>query len=179
MTQMAMAKKGNISSEMVTILEMEPISEKVLIKGISTGKIVILPNKRNYRHVGLGDGLKSKILCNTGTSTDSSSFIEVLEIANEAEKYGASILCDQSSGSKFAEYRKQLLNVTSLPLASIPLYQNAEESMRIYDDPIHFNSTEVIKIFEEQIQKGISAPGVHPITRNLIKKIESSSRFWK
>ncbi len=177
MTQMAMAKKGNITSEMVTILENEPISEKVLIRGISTGKIVILPNKGNYRHVGLGDGLKSKILCNTGTSTDSSSFTEVLEIASEAEKYGASILCDQSSGSKFAEYRKQLLNVTSLPLASIPLYQNAEESMRIYNDPIHFDSTEVIKIFEEQIHHGITAPGIHPITRDLIKKIESSDRL--
>ncbi len=177
MTQMTMAKNGIITSEMNTILENEPISEKVLIKGISAGKIVILPNKRNCRHVGLGDGLKSKILCNTGTSTDSSSFTEVLEIANEAEIYGASILCDQSSGSKFTEYRKQLLNVTSLPLASIPLYQNVEESMRIYDDPIHFNTTEVIKIFEEQIHQGISAPGIHPITKNLIKKIESSGRL--
>ncbi len=177
MTQMTMAKNGIISSEMNTILENEPISEKVLIKGISVGKLVILLNKRNCRHVGLGDGLKSKILCNTGTSTDSSSFTEVLEIASEAEIYGASILCDQSSGSKFAEYRKQLLNVTSLPLASIPLYQNVEESMRIYDDPIHFNTTEVIKTFEEQIHQGISAPGIHPITKNLIKKIESSDRL--
>ncbi len=177
MTQMTMAKKGNVTFEMGSILEKEPISEKELIRGISTGKIVILPNKRNYHHVGLGDGLKSKILCNTGTSTDSSSFTEVLEIASEAEKYGASILCDQSSGPKFVEYRRHLLNATSLPMASIPLYQNVEEGLRIYDDPIHFNSNEVIKIFEEQILQGISAPGIHPITKNLIKKIESSGRL--
>ena len=177
MTQMDKAKKGNLTSEMSSILKYEPISEKALIKGISTGKIVILPNKRNHHHVGLGDGLKSKILCNTGTSTDSSSFTEVLEIVSEAERYGASILCDQSSGPKFIEYRKQLLNSTSLPIASIPLYQNVEEGMRIYNDPIQFNSKDVIKIFEEQILQGISAPGIHPITQKLIKKIESSNRL--
>ncbi|KKL87422.1 hypothetical protein LCGC14_1934850, partial [marine sediment metagenome] len=178
MTQMAMAKKGLITLEMEKILEIEPINEKELLQGISTGKIVIIPNKHNSsHHVGLGDGLRSKILCNTGTSTDSSSFTEVFEIACEAEKYGASILCDQSSGSKFAEYRNQLLNITSLPIASIPLYQNVEEGMRIFDDPIHFDSKEVIKIFEEQIHQGISAPGIHPITKNLIKKVESSGRL--
>ena len=177
MTQMAMAKKGKVTIEMGSLLKKEPISEKALIRGISTGKIVILPNKRNNHHIGLGDGLRSKILCNTGTSTDSSSFTEVLEIVIEAEKYGASILCDQSSGPQFVEYRNHLLNASSLPIASIPLYQNAEEGMRIYDDPIHFNSTEVIKIFKEQIHQGISAPGIHPITKNLIKKIESSSRI--
>ncbi len=177
MTQMGVAKEGNLTLEMSSIIKNEPISEKKLRRGISTGNIVILANKRNSNHVGLGDGLKSKILCNTGTSTDSSSFTEVLEIASEAEKYGASILCDQSSGPKFIEYRKQLLNVTSLPIASIPLYQNVEEGMRIYDDPIHFNSNDVIRIFEEQIHQGISAPGIHPITKSLIKKIEFSRRL--
>ena len=177
MTQMTMAKKGNITPEMGSILEYELISEKALLRGISTGKIVILPNKRNHHHIGLGDGLKSKILCNTGTSTASSSFTEVLEITSEAEKYGASILGDQSSGPKFVEYRKQLLNITTLPIASIPLYQNVEEAMRIYNDPIRFKSNDVIKIFEEQILQGISAPGIHPITQKLIKKIESSNRL--
>ncbi len=174
---MRTAKGGNLTNEMSSILEKEPISEKKLINGISTGKIVILPNKRNSNHVGIGNGLTSKFLCNTGTSSDTSTFIEVLEIARIAEKYGASILCDQSSGPKFVEYRRQLLNATSLPIASIPLYQNVEEGMRIYDDPIHFTTNDVIETFEEQILQGISAPGIHPITKNIIKKIESSSRL--
>lgn len=178
MTQMDMAKKGLITLEMEKILESEPINEKELLKRISTGKIVILPNKHNLsHHVGLGDGLKSKILCNTGTSTDSSSFAEILEIVKDAEKYGASILCDQSSGLKFMEFRKELLSTTSLPIASIPLYQNAEESLRVNGDPIKFHSKDVLRTFKEQINQGISAPGIHPITKHLIKKIESSSRI--
>jgi len=178
MTQMDMAKKGFLSLEMVKILESEPINEKELLQGISTGKIVILSNKHNLNHpVGLGDGLKSKILCNTGTSTESSSFAEIFEIVKEAEKYGASILCDQSSGLKFMEYRKELLSTTSLPIASIPLYQNAEEALRVNGDPIKFHSKDILKTFKEQINQGISSPGIHPITKNLIKEIESSSRL--
>lgn len=177
MTQMAMAKKGKLTSEMVKILEKEPITEKTLIQGISTGKIVIIRNKCNCHHIALGDGLRSKILCNTGTSTEYSDFSHVLKIAKEAEKYGASILCDQSSGPKFIEFRKELLNITSLPIASIPLYQNAEESLRKYGDPLQFSSKKVINTFKEQIIQGISAPGIHPITKNLIKKIESSTRL--
>ena len=177
MTQMTMAKKGKLTPEMLKILENEPITEKRLIQGISTGKIVIIANKRNSHYVGLGDGLRSKILCNTGTSTDSSNFANVLKIAKEAEKFGASILCDQSTGVKFIEFRKELLNLTSLPIASIPLYQNAEESLRINGDPIQFSSRDTIKIFKEQIIQGISAPGIHPISKHLIKKIESSGRL--
>ena len=177
MTQMTMAKKGKLTPEMLKILENELITEKRLIQGISTGKIVIIGNKRNSHYVGLGDGLRSKILCNTGTSTDSSNFANVLKIAKETEKYGASILCDQSTGVKFIEFRKELLNITSLPIASIPLYQNAEESLRINGDPIQFSSRDMIKIFKEQIIQGISAPGIHPISKHLIKKIESSGRL--
>ena len=177
MTQMAAAKKRELTPEMETVLETEPLTEKVLIEGVSTGKIAIFPNKRNCHYIGLGDGLRSKILCNTGTSTDSSNFSTVLKIAKDAEKYGASILCDQSSGVKFVEYRKKLLNVTSLPIASIPLYQNAEESLRIYGTPIKFNSNEVINVFNDQVIQGISAPGIHPISKHIIKKIESSGRL--
>ena len=177
MTQMTMAKKGKLTPEMLKILENEPITEKRLIQGISTGKIVIIANKRNSHYVGLGDGLRSKILYNTGTSTDFSNFANVLKIAKEAEKYGASILCDQSTGVKFIEFRKELLNITSLPIASIPLYQNAEESLRNYGDPLQFRSKDIIKIFKEQINQGISAPGIHPVSKLLIKKIESSGRL--
>lgn len=79
MTQMAMAKKGKLTSEMVKILEKEPITEKTLIQGISTGKIVIIRNKCNNHHIALGDGLRSKILCNTGTSTEYSDFLMYLK----------------------------------------------------------------------------------------------------
>ncbi|KKK86969.1 hypothetical protein LCGC14_2757930, partial [marine sediment metagenome] len=177
MTQMTAAKRQELTSEMEIILETEPITKKALIEGVSTGRIVIIPNKRNEYHIGVGDGLRSKILCNTGTSTDSSNFSNVLKITKDAEKYGASILCDQSSGVKFVEYRKKLLNVTSLPIASISLYQNAEESLRIYGTPIKFNSNEVINVFKDQVIQGISAPGIHPITKYIIKKIESSDRL--
>ena len=174
---MTAAKRQELTSEMEIILETEPITKKALIKGVSTGRIVLIPNKRNEHHIGLGDGLRSKILCNTGTSTDSSNFSNVLKITKDAEEYGASILCDQSSGVKFVEYRKKLLNVTSLPIASIPLYQNAEESLRIYGTPIKFNSNEVINVFKNQVIQGISAPGIHPISKYIIKKIESSDRL--
>jgi len=74
-------------------------------------------------------------------------------------------------------YRKRLLKATVLPIASIPLYQNAEESLRTRKNPLEFSAEDVIKTFESQVQQGVSAPGIHPITIDLIEEIENSSRI--
>lgn len=177
MTQMLMAKEGVLTPEMNEVLKKEIISREKLLSKIAEGKIIIIPNKRNSNHIALGDGLRSKVLCNVGTSTDSSDFSNVIELAKEAEKYGAALLCDQSSGFNFFLYRQKLLDAIGIPLASVPLYQNAEESLRKYGNPLSFNGRDVIKVFKQQVEQGVSAPGIHPITKALVKKIECSHRI--
>jgi len=173
---MLMAKLGKLTLEMEAILETGEISKGNLIKKIANGIITIIPNRGHFKPIALGDGLRSKILCNLGTSTDFFDINKVIKIAQIAVKYGASIICDQSSGPNLSINRKRLLNAIKLPLASIPLYQNTEESLRVNGDPLSFNSRDVIEIFREQVEHGISAPGFHPVSKELIQRIDTSNR---
>jgi len=173
---MELAKKKRITPEMRSILKNEFIHEKQLILRLKKGIIVIIPNRGNSDSIAFGDGLRSKILCNLGTSTESPEIQKIIEIAKITAKFGANIICDQSTGPDLALNRQKLLKEITLPLASIPLYQNAEISIAKYKDPIAFKSNDVIKTFLEQVKTGISAPGFHPVSKELVQIIEKSKR---
>ncbi|MGV9173059.1 MAG: phosphomethylpyrimidine synthase ThiC [Promethearchaeia archaeon] len=158
------------------LLQKEPLSKKALLDGIAKGKIVLLRGGDIHHTTGLGDGLKTKLLCNLGTSSEDQDISKVIEIAQEAEKFGASIICDQSTGPRIMKNRRKLINSVNLPIASIPFCQNVEDSLRHNNNPLEFSTENVLKVFEEQIKSGISAPGIHPITKSLINKIDDSTR---
>ncbi len=177
MTQMSKAMDDVLTPEMEEILKKENLSEVFLIQYIKAGKIAIIPSKTRNNHIAIGDSLTSKILSNIGTSSNSIDSNKIFEFVKIVEKNGASIICDQSSGPNFFQHREKLLKATSLPLAAIPLYQNAERSLRKHGDPLKFSATDLINTFKEQLQSGVSAPGIHPITIKLIDKIDSSDRI--
>ena len=108
----------------------EKISKEFLLKNIAKGRIVIIPNRKNEKHVALGDGLKSKIISNIGTSSNQSDpekIYKMIEIANE---YGVDLLCDLSVGGDLSSIRRKLIDKAEMPLASIPLYQTSIEAKR-------------------------------------------------
>ena len=60
--------------------------------------------------------------------------------------------------------QQDIVKNSSLPLASIPLYLNAEKSLRKHGNPLNFTSEDVINTFKLQLESGVSAPGIHPLT---------------
>ncbi len=177
MIQMYNAKMKKITPEMEKILKNEKISKEFLLKNIAKGRIVIIPNRKNEKHVALGDGLKSKIISNIGTSSNQSDpekIYKMIEIANE---YGVDLLCDLSVGGDLSSIRRKLIDKAEMPLASIPLYQTSIEAKRKRNSFHSFTASELIKTFEIQVKDGISAPGIHTLTKKLVEEIDFSSRL--
>ncbi|MHA1285035.1 MAG: phosphomethylpyrimidine synthase ThiC [Promethearchaeota archaeon] len=174
---MYLAKLGKITPEMQKILEKEKVSKKFLLKNIAKGKIAIIPNRNNENHIAIGDGLRSKFICNIGTSSDNSDtklIFKMVKIANDLE---IDLLCDLSTGKNFASSRKVVIKEAKMPIASIPLYQAAIESKEKHGNFYSFTPKELIKTFENQVKEGITAPGIHIITKELVKVIENSKRY--
>ena len=72
MTQLELARKGVISPQMVQVAEQEKLEAEFVRCGVAEGAIVIPANIKHSTLVpcGIGQGLKTKVNANIGTSSD-------------------------------------------------------------------------------------------------------------
>jgi hypothetical protein len=72
MTQMELARKGLISSQMKQVASQEKVEADIIRLGVAEGVIVIPANinHRNLTPFGIGRGLSTKVNANIGTSSD-------------------------------------------------------------------------------------------------------------
>ena len=72
MTQLELAKKGIVSPQMELVAQHEGVEAEFVRQGVAEGKIVIPANvnHKNLVPCGIGQGLKTKVNANIGTSSD-------------------------------------------------------------------------------------------------------------
>lgn len=102
MTQKSEAQKGNITPEMEAVAHDENINVNKLAKLIADGRVVIPKNINGHsKACGIGDGLKTKINANIGSSSKIDDIELEINKAKLAQEYGADALMDLSTGSEF------------------------------------------------------------------------------
>ena len=175
-TYMEMAKKNIRHKDFFIISEKENIPIDLIIEEVSEGRIAIIPNHAG-EPVGLGNILKSKVLCNLGTSSKSPNIWNEINKAKIAVRHGASIICDLSVGNSIEKNRKLLIENLKVPIGSIPIYQNIEEAKNDKNDPFAFNDKDVLRIFEQQIKSGVTQPGIHTMNLDLSNFVKRSKRL--
>lgn len=156
MTIYEAASKGDITSEMMHIAKNEQIDIKTLVRSISKGKTVIM--KRNGANpIGIGFPLRTKINVNIGTSTSEVNVSKELEKIKVAEKLGADTISDLSMGGEIDEIRKKILEHSTLPITTVPIYQSVIEAGSISD----LSEDIILNIIEKQLKDGISSIVIH------------------
>ncbi len=156
MTILIDAIKGNITEEMVYIAEIEKINVNELMEKISKGEIVIM--KRSHQNpVGIGFPLRTKINVNLGSSSTTSNMVEELEKVEIAQKYGADTISDLSMGDNIDESRKKILNYSTVPITTVPIYQAVIEANSLSN----ISEDLIFSIIEKQIRDGISSIVIH------------------
>ena len=79
-TQMAKAKKGELTPEMEAVALQEGLEPEALMEKVASGRVVI-PANVNHRGLtprGIGEGLRVKVNANIGTSSDQTDLEEEL-----------------------------------------------------------------------------------------------------
>ena len=80
-TQMAKAKKGELTPEMEAVALQEGLEPEALMEKVASGRVVI-PANVNHRGLtprGIGEGLRVKVNANIGTSSDQTDLEEELK----------------------------------------------------------------------------------------------------
>ncbi len=183
MTQMEMARAGQISKEVKEAALAESISPELLRDRIAEGTAVVCKNRKHThcRPLAVGKGLRTKVNANIGTSNDDKSIDKELEKARVAVAAGADALMDLSTGGPINEIRKAIIQETEACIGSVPLYQAAvdtvtEKKMPMVDMTVDDIFAGIIKHLDD----GVDFITVHcGVTRSTVEKMDNEGRIME
>ncbi|HID47188.1 MAG TPA: phosphomethylpyrimidine synthase [Methanococcaceae archaeon] len=179
MTQMIDAKNRIITEEMKEVARKERIDPERLRKLIAKGYVVIPKNiHRDTTPVGIGEELRTKVNVNIGTSPDCVDIEMEIRKTKIANEYGADAIMDLSTGGDLVEIRKKIMEHTSLPLGTVPIYEVGVESKKRYGSVVDMDEDLIFKVIERQAREGVDFMTLHcGVTRETVETLRRSKRI--
>jgi len=178
-TQLDFAKAGIVTKEMREAVIGEPVGAEELRDLIAAGRAV-LPHNRNHSFPivrAIGQGLKTKVNANLGTSG------ECCSLEMEADKLKAALdaktdsIMDLSTGGDLAQLRHFFLEHSPVMVGSVPIYYLAAEMM-VMDKPLDkMDSDQLLRSIEQQCSEGLDYITVHcGVTLESVKRLQTYKR---
>jgi len=162
------ALNGNITNEMKEVANEENKDISKIMKGISSGQLVIMKSL-NCKPLGIGGSLRTKINVNLGTSSSIFNIDDEIKKAKIAQKYGADTLSDLSMGGDIDKIRKEIIKNSTLPITTVPIYQAVEQANSL----VNVSEDVIFNIIEKQLKDGVSSIVIHAaFTLENLKKMK-------
>ncbi|MBW2690499.1 MAG: phosphomethylpyrimidine synthase ThiC, partial [Deltaproteobacteria bacterium] len=183
MTQLEIARQGQISDLVRQAAATENIDPEILRQRIAAGTAVICLNTKhtNGRPLAVGKGLRTKTNANLGTSQDDTSIDKELEKAKVAAAAGADALMDLSTGGPIDEIRAAIIAETDLCIGSVPLYQAACDAVNTQGKPIvDMTVDDIFAGVKKHLDDGVDFITVHcGVTRETVARMDQEGRLME
>jgi len=179
MTQLELAREGIVSPQMELVAQREGLEAEFIRQGVSDGTIVIPANTRHTSIVpcGIGQGLRTKVNANIGTSSDYGSMDTELEKVRAAIDCGADTVMDLSTGGDISAIRRAVVNASPLPIGTVPIYQAGIKAIDKYEAIVKMTADDMFAAIEEHIRDGVDFLTVHcGVTRSAIARLKQQGR---
>jgi phosphomethylpyrimidine synthase len=177
---MKSAKRGQITEEMRAVAKDEDEPPQRLCRRIAKGTVIITRNVRreNVHPTGIGEGLRTKINTNIGTSPDLCDINLEIEKAKIAVKYGTDTLMDLSISGNIDEIRRAIIKAVNVPIGTVPIYQAAIEAVEKRGAIIHMTEDDIFNTIEKHAKDGVDFMTVHcGVTQQIVKRIAKHPRL--
>lgn len=180
MTQLKMAREGKISPEMEQAAEAENLSAEKLRELISSGRAVIPKNKKHQFEevLAIGEGLRTKVNANIGTSGPCLGVQTELEKLKTAVAAGTDSVMDLSTGADYMEVRRMILERSPVMVGAVPLYAVATR-LRLEGLPLEkMDVDDLFRSIEAQCSEGVDYITVHcGVTRETVGRLKHYDRI--
>ena len=180
MTQLDYAKKNIITPLMKKVSRQEGVGARILLDRIKVGKVVIPANKNRKikKPCGIGLGLRTKINANIGTSTDKTQINDELDKLRCAVSYGSDAIMDLSVGGDIAKIREKVLELSPIPVGTVPVYEIAVKAQTKNGSFLKFNSGDMMDVLEKQARQGVDFFTIHAgVTRKSLTAVQKCKRI--
>jgi phosphomethylpyrimidine synthase len=158
------------------VARLEGVSASFIKTGLESGEISIPYNKIHspVHPMAVGRGLRTKINANIGTSHDYCDLNKELEKVDICIRYKADALMDLSIGRDLDKTRSAIINASSIPVGTVPIYQAAVEAGGIEK----MTSDIMFRVIEKHAKSGVDFMTIHcGITKALIKRVKGRKRI--
>lgn len=179
MNQLEYAKNNIKTPLMKKVAHQEGLNPHIILKRIKDGRIVIPLNRTHNinRPCGIGYGLSTKVNANIGTSTDKSQLADELKKLEIAVKYGADTIMDLSIGGNLKKIRKEILERSSIPVGTVPIYEIAVNAQKKRGNFLKFSLGDILDTLELQAQERVDFFTIHAgVTQKSLNKLKKHKR---
>ena len=180
MTQLESARKGRITPEMEQVACQEHLDVDLLVQRVAQGAIVIPRNKnRELKEVrGIGQGLRTKVNANIGTSRDFPSVEDELAKLDAAVEAGADTVMDLSTGGDLEFIRQEILRRCPVPLGTVPIYEAAVRIGSERGSITRMTAEDLLDVIERQAKQGVDFMTIHcGVTRETVERLRRQGRI--
>lgn len=162
MTEYQRAMNGEITPAIKEVAENEGIGAEKLRGLVAEGRVILTGTLREHCGViGIGEGLKTKVNANIGTSPDHDDVgieLEKLRVVIEA---GSDAVMDLSTGGDIDSVRKKILKESTVPVGTVPVYQVAVEAAKRGEGITDCTVDHFFEVIERQARDGVDFMTVH------------------
>jgi len=180
MTQLEIARSGQISPEVRQAAAVEGVDPELLRQRIAAGTAILCHNvrRKSGTPLAVGQGLRTKVNANIGTSKDDTSIDKELEKARVAVAAGADAIMDLSTGGPIDEIRAAIIRETSACIGSVPLYQAAVDTVtRKHKAMVDMTVDEIFDGVIKHLDDGVDFITVHcGVTRSTVERMRGEGR---
>jgi phosphomethylpyrimidine synthase len=158
-TQRRLARDGIVSPEMARVAEREGLQAQLVRDEVARGRLVIPANLHHAALDPMGIGLRArvKINANIGSSPTTSSLDEEVEKLALSQRWGADTVMDLSTGKRIPETRRAILDVATVPIGTVPIYEALERVKR----PEDLTAELLLEVIAEQAEQGVDYMTIH------------------
>ncbi|PIU12905.1 MAG: phosphomethylpyrimidine synthase [Hadesarchaea archaeon CG08_land_8_20_14_0_20_51_8] len=177
--QMTEARRDIATNEMKKVARDEGKSIEQIVKALASGRVVIPRNVKrdNVEVKGIGEGLRTKINANVGTSPDYANIEDEVEKAKVAVKYGADTVMDLSVGGDIDEVRRRIIRAVIVPIGTVPIYQAGIEAAG-RGGVVDMSSDDIFDAIRKHAEDGVDFVTVHcGVTKAAVDALRRSGRL--
>lgn len=179
MTQLEIARAGTISPEMETVATQEKCDAETLRAKIAAGRVTIPCNKNRKAAnlCGIGEGLRTKVNANLGTSKDyADADVEVAKL-HAAERAKTDTIMDLSTGGDLRAIRARLMDESSVTVGSVPIYEAAVHAATTEHSIRDMSAASIFDAVEQHCKDGVDFVTVHcAVIRDVVQTLRSANR---
>lgn len=173
------ARRGSIADEIRIVARDEGVDTEKIRRGVAQGRIVVLRNllRKRCHPVGVGEGLRTKVNANVGTSTDLSDMGHEVKKAETAVSYGADTVMDLSTAGDIDMVRRTILKAVKAPVGTVPVYQGAVEALQRKGAIVDATEDDFFTAIERHAKDGVDFMTIHAaITRETVNRLKRAPR---
>jgi phosphomethylpyrimidine synthase len=155
----------------------EGVEGRNLFDSIQRGQVALFKPPPNGRPFAAGEGLRVKVNANIGTSGDIADEDLELRKLEAALKAGTDAVMDLSTGGNLRSMRRKIVEASSVPVGSVPIYEAIVEAARKRGGGDRMEPEEMLDAIRLHGEDGISFVTVHcGVTLSALERLGQTTR---